>query len=104
MVRGLFLAKRGGEAYYGRNGSFLFPLGAVMVTRILNPAAFVLAIGCAAFLPGQVLAQDEGPKTIQLRPDAGGKDVNAESRVSSLAPHAPHPIPKASKALATTLT
>ena len=75
-----------------------------MVTRILNPAAFVLAIGCAAFLPGQVLAQDEGPKTIQLRPDAGGKDVNAESRVSSLAPKAQKAIGKAFEALGNNMT
>ncbi len=75
-----------------------------MVTRILNPAAFVLAISCAAFLPGRVLAQDEGPKTVQLRPDADGKDVSAESRVSSLAPKAQKAIGKAFEALGNNMT
>jgi tetratricopeptide (TPR) repeat protein len=43
-----------------------------MVVRILNSAVFVLAVGCAALLPGQLLAQGEGSGAVRILPGAGG--------------------------------
>ncbi len=75
-----------------------------MGTRILNSAVFVLAIGWATFLPGRLLAQDQGSRTVQLRPEAAAEEASAESRVSSLAPKAQKAIGKAFEALGNNMT
>ena len=50
-------------------------LESCMVVRILKSAVFVLAVGCAAFLPGRLLAQGEGSGTVRNLPGAAGLAV-----------------------------
>src|SRR5258708_11495030 len=75
-----------------------------MGPRILNSAVFVLAIGWATFLPCRLLAQGEGSRAVQLRPEAAAEEASADSRVSSLAPKAQKAIGKAFEALGNNMT
>src|SRR5258708_2255844 len=80
-----------------------------MGTRILNSAVFVLALACAAFLPGLLLAQGEGSRTAGTLsglagPAAAEEDASADLRVSSLAPKAQKAIGKAFEALGNNMT
>src|SRR5712692_8439635 len=75
-----------------------------MVTRILNSAVFVLAVGCAALLPGRLLAQGEGSRAVQLQPAAAEEGASADPRVSSLAPKAQKAIGKAFEGLGSNMT
>ncbi len=75
-----------------------------MVTRILNSAFFVLAVGCSALLPGRLLAQGEGSRSLGTPPGVAGakgaeEEASADPRVSSLAPRAQKAIGKAFEAL-----
>ena len=75
-----------------------------MVTRILNSAVFVLAVGCSAILPGRLLAQGEESRTVGTLsgvagPAAAEQGASADPRVSSLAPRAQKAIGKAFEAL-----
>jgi len=75
-----------------------------MVTRILNSAFFVLAVGCSALLPGRLLAQGEGSRSLGTPSGVAGakgaeEEASTDSRVSSLAPRAPKAIGKAFEAL-----
>ncbi len=72
-----------------------------MVTRILNSAFFVLAVGCSALLPGRLLAQGEGSRSLGTLSGGAGaeEEASADPRVSSLAPRAQKAIGKAFEAL-----
>ncbi len=89
-----------------------------MVTRILTSAVLVLAVGCAALLPGRLLAQGEGVGTVgalsgtagparivQLQPaPTAEEEASADPRVSSLAPKAQKAIGKAFEGLGSNMT
>src|SRR6267378_7388509 len=75
-----------------------------MMTRILNSAFFVLAVGCSSLLPNRLLAQGEGPRSVGalsgvVGPGAAEGEAGADPRVSSLAPRAQKAIGKAFEAL-----
>src|SRR5437773_2317967 len=75
-----------------------------MVTRFSNSAFFVLAVGCSALLPGRLLAQGQGSRSLGTLSGVAGaagaeEEASADPRVSSLAPRAQRAIGKAFEAL-----
>lgn len=72
-----------------------------MGTRISNFAVFVLGIVCAALLPGRLLAQGQGSRTVQLQPTAEGEEERATEKAepSTLTPKAQKSLDNAFKLL-----